>query len=415
MICQAAKPPYRLPDGYEQAFTAGLIGKAYTEAKAVNIGDVLAPSDRDLYIEGIADARSEMVLPVPGSKLRWLLNIESSLRDAFADEEQASVELLLRVAGFILDRTATLELKSAILKSVADAVIQTNAMGVIQHVNPAAERLLGRPFALLQHRNLSDFIGSAPDEPLLGEEATDTEGAWHTSQTAVIERNTGVMLVQAGDWPSTPVDLVHADGSLVPVHMSAATLPTELGGKVFVASDLRDQKRVEHMSLLQQVFRHVANEIRVPLALAATFLGDASKESTEGSDLHELIGKSLKQIRKADLPLERVVRLAAASDGTPLPQTVFDLRAAVDELVEELPRGDANSVQVVARESFVLARAARHELMFCIQSLLLYLIRRKAGRAHRHQGGAARHPSVRHAGARRRERRRRSTATRSDR
>jgi hypothetical protein len=184
-----------------------------------------------------------------------------------------------------------------------------------------------------------------------------------------------MMLLQSSDWPASPFNMIRADGSLVPVLISAAPLPTDLGGKVFVASDLTNQRRVEQMELLKNVFRQIASEIRIPLALAATFLGDAATQKEAAS---ELIDKSLKQIRKADLPLERVIRLSTIADDTPLPQTIFDLRETLDDVVNELPRGDASNVRVAAREDVVLVEAARHELMFCIQSLLAYLIRQKS-------------------------------------
>jgi len=379
MICQAGGDAHRLDENYSQGWFQGLLGNAYQNAKAVIVGDVQNEKDPNArpYFPGIKSTCSEMVLPVPGSKLRWLLNVESSLRDAFADEEHASVALLLRVAGFILDSIATQELNSTILKSVADAVILTNSLGIIQNANEAAARLLGRPLAELQQRKLSDYITSGADEPLAEAEDAEADGSWQMTQTAVAERNTGVLLVSgAGKWPPTPVEFRRPDDTLVPVLMSSARLPAELGGKVFVASDLTNQKRVEEMELLKQGLRHIASEIRVPLALAATFLGDASREAADMQELKELIDKSLKQIRKADLPLERVVRLASAAEDKPLPKIVFDLRAAVDQMLKDLPLGEP--VRVASREDVVLVEAAPHELAFCMQSLLAYLLRRKS-------------------------------------
>lgn len=375
MVCQSGAPGHRLPNEYEQGLASGLLGRAYATRAAVRVGDVrkLRP-DYD-YLPSIAGTLSEMVLPVPGSSLRWLLNIDSSTRDAFADEEQASVELLLRVAGFILDRTEMLELKSAIFKSVADAVIQTNAMGVIQDANPAASRLLGRPLDQITHRTLTLFLRADAAGMAAADEDQDIDSAWSVAATAVPQRDIAALFVQEANWPSTTMNLVHESGELVPVLMSAATLPAPFGGKVFVAGDLTQQKQVANMGALKQVFRQVASEIRVPLALAASFLGQADSENADALDL---VQKSLRQIHKADLPLERVIRIAAATDTTPLPCSVFDLREAVAELVEDLPANDARSLRVSSREDFVLARAARHELMFCLQSVVAYLLQTKS-------------------------------------
>jgi PAS domain-containing protein len=374
LVCQSGTEGHRLPEGFEQATAAGLLGVACASGKAVRIGNVRQPGRDNRYLVGMEGTMSEMVLPVPGETLRWLLNIESTIRDAFSDEEQESVELLLRVAGFILDRTEMLELKSAIFRSVADGVIQTNAMGVIQEVNPAAERLLGRPSEQLTHRSLALFLRAEAEAAPVDDDA-DFDNAWNVAPTAVPSTDTVALFVREANWPSTAMNVVHESGELVSVLMSAATLPAPFGGKVFVASDLTEQKQAANMESMRQVFRQVASEIRVPLALAASFLGQADSENAEP---RELAHKALRQIRKADLPLERVIRIAAATDATPLPCSVFDLRELVAELAGDLPASDARDLLVLSRSDLVLARGARHELMFCLQSVVAYLLNSKS-------------------------------------
>ncbi len=374
MLCQAGAPGHRLPEGYEHGASIGLLGVACATRGPVRVGNVRDPAADNPYLVGMAGTWSEMVLPVPGATLRWLLNIESSVRDAFSDEEQQSVESLLRVAGFILDRTEMLEQRSAILRSVADGVIQTNAMGVIQDVNPAAERLLGRPREQLTHRNLTLFL-RADAEPAAAEDDLEFDNAWSVAATGVPARDTAALFVREANWPSTAMSIQHESGRLVPVLMSSATLPAPFGGKVFVASDLTEQKHAADMESMRQVFRQVASEIRVPLALAASFLGQSDSEHTEP---RELALKALRQIRKADLPLERVIRIAAATDSTPLPCAVFDLQEAVNELVGDLPASEARALQRPRRQDVVLARGARHELMFCLQSVVAYLLHTKS-------------------------------------
>jgi hypothetical protein len=180
-----------------------------------------------------------------------------------------------------------------------------------------------------------------------------------------------------------PIKLRRADDVLIPVLMSAASLPERLGGRVFVASDLTTQSRIERMELLNKVFHQIASEIRIPLALAKAFLEQAhallGKAQTEKvNPVQELVDKSLRQIRKADVPLERVVRVAVQDKNEPLPKQTFDLRVAMQELLDELPVVDAEEIRVHHNEEPLFVLAPRHELMFCVRSILAYLVRRKA-------------------------------------
>jgi PAS domain-containing protein len=353
----------------------GLIGKAHLDGKAVNAGDVRSDAWAGHYHGLIESTRSELVLPVPGTEGRWLLNIESAFRDAFEDDEQASVEAQLRVAGFILERMSAFELASAVLKSIADAVIQTNELGVIVDVNPAAEKLLGRKRDELVQRNLDLFViieGAPTEEP-----PRDDVDNWVTSDTGVPTDSPAAALMRVLDSPEPlPLKLKRSNDVLVPVLMSAANLNGRVGGRVYVASDLSAQKRIERMEVLNKVFRQIVSEIRVPLALADAFLEQASTESVVQA--HEHAEKARRQLRKADLPLERVLWAASEDQISRPPRQVFDLRSALMELVAELPVAEAGLVQLPRHEGSSRIRAPRHELLFCIRSVVTYLLRRRA-------------------------------------
>lgn len=372
MICQAQASEKRLPDDYEQSSNTGMLGRCFQTRAGVNVGDLSVLPEGE-YVQGIAGMRSELVLPVPGRKLTWVLNVESTLRDAFAQEEQAAVELILRVTGLILERTATLELQFALLNAVADAVIQTNALGVIQDVNPACERLLRYRRDELLHRRLSSFVSLPDEEGAPAEARTGSSQPWAQPPTAVGREETILELLHAKEAWSTEVELLTSHGATVPVLLSAAPLPSEFGGKVFVASDLTQLRHVERMGALTQLFRQLASEIRLPLALAAGFLGDVDER--QDADPHELADKALRQIRKADLPLERVLRLAGATETSPLPRNVFELRSALSQIEQELPREGAAALRVSVRGDAVMVRAAYPELVFCLQSLISFLLR----------------------------------------
>lgn len=352
LVCQSPADPPQLPVEYTQPYEQGLLGVVRKTGAAVIVGNV--QKDRR-YLRGVDGMQSEMCLPVPGTKLRWILSIESALLDAFAEEEQQSVELLLAVVGFLLDRVETIEMKSAIFDSVADGVILTSQDGVIDQVNPAGARILGAAEAELVGRNLADFV--APNDP---------------SQPV---KGYGARLISAPTVASVQTDLVDPAGRRVPVLLSGATLPQQLGGRVYVASDLRFARRVEQMQALKQVFSSIAAEMRIPLSLACSFLGDVSKKA--GNNV-ELADKALAQLRKADLPLERILRLAAMDDDAPLAITDVDVGEVLARIKSELPRSHASEIEVNVAPGVGRARAAYSELSFCIQSIVAFLLRQKA-------------------------------------
>jgi hypothetical protein len=181
--------------------------------------------------------------------------------------------------------------------------------------------------------------------------------------------------MKAKSVPSQEVKLLSTDGQEVPVLISGAALPDDFGGKVFVASDLRNQKRAAEFERLKQIFRQVADETRLPLALASKFLGEVPSRPQEACQLAD---KALAQIRKADLPLERLVRLASIPKDAKLPTVVVDVAEVVNQIVEQLPQSDARHVRLALNNRRVFAHAARQELAFCLQSLVAFLLKYKA-------------------------------------
>ena len=346
----------------------GFLGEAYRKKKSINVGDVKHGRWTKRYHPLLPGTRSEMVLPVPGTDGRWLLNVESDLREAFANAEQKSVEIQLQIAGFIVERSASLDLKNAIFTSVADAVIRTNDLFSIVEANPAAEKLLGRKNGELVNARFCDFLDfdcqSQEGDAQESEETCSTDRAT-AALTRIVERKEPIK-----------VKFKTADGQLISVLLSAAPLPERFGGKIFVAGDLSEQERNQRMEVLKNVFHQLASEIRVPLALGEAFLEEA-EEQTDGA-ARELIDKTLRQIRKADMPLERMVRIAVRDQGNPLPRTNFDLRDAMQRMVSEFPEHEEKDIEFHAEDGIVPVQAARHELLFCVRSLVAYLMRRKA-------------------------------------
>ena len=347
LLAQAPDGTMKLPEEFTQPLNEGFLGRCYDSGVAVNEGNIDDPSVQHVHRGDIKGAKSEMCIPVPGRKLRWILNVEASMQNAFADEEQAGVEFLLQETGFILERTALLELKSSILTSIKDAVLQTNSRGVISEANAAAGELLGAETAALVDRNLAEFI--------VGDDMAKT-----------------VLTAQA--FPRTEVELKGVGGTSFPALLSGAHLPHR-GGKIFIASDRTFQKRVEQTELLKEVFLRVAMETRAPLALVSTWLRRAAALPV---NITELVEKSMRQLKKMDVTLERVIRVASTVESSQTECASVDIRALVEELLDQLPKADADIVEPHFDRDLGLVSADRRDLQFCINNVVGVLLRSRA-------------------------------------
>ena len=358
LVHQSAGANTRLRDGYTQSSDKGLLGAVVLSHKPVRTGDVhKAPG----YLEGIASTNSEMCLPIPGDRVRWILNVESTLGSAFAAEEQALVERLLAVAGLILDRTLAIEFNKTVLDCSADAVIQTTTQGQIQYVNPACTEMLKRSSDALVGTHMSAFVSAV--------EGDDAEAS--SGQLADLLKRTTLA--------PTKVRFAVSEREKIPVLLSGNALPPQIGGRVYVASDLSYQEHVQRMDALQAVFRQVASESRVPLALTMSFLQELRERSLDAESA-ELVDRSMAQLRRTDLPLERVIRLAATPEGQELPLQSAALDDVADKVIGDLPATHRRQVSLTVADPVEPVLAALPELEFCAASVLAFLLRMKAQR-----------------------------------
>jgi PAS domain S-box-containing protein len=293
---------------------------------------------------GFEEAGSELAVPIQGRRVRWVLNIESSFTNAFATEEIDLLKILTNEARSVLHRSALFELQEAVLHSINDAVIETDADGSIRWANRAARDLLG----------------------------IKNETAPRTSIVALIEKSDmHDTLTKTPHFYHHEVTMRAADGALIPVLLSASTLPDHLSGRVYVASDFRFQKEVQRMTELKEVFRQAAMEGRVPLALAAVWLSEFGQAQPA---LQEAIDKVAAQLGRADLPLERLLRLFT-SDSEPLGKQCADLHLALQTTMAELPSNLAEAIALTEDGDHVQVGVSFDNLQFCIESMISFGLR----------------------------------------
>lgn len=350
VLSQASGTGKQVDESRFAAGEGGVVAHAWRDQEIVNVPNVKKCKE---YREGVEGMKSELALPIPGDPARWVLNIESSLETAFAQEEIDLLRPLLTEASHVLERIWLLDMRGAVFRAMQDGVIETNKRGSIRRLNGAALRLLrGKDEQEFRGRRLSDFFADADEGKLLSET----------------------------EFTSREVEMKRGDGSTVPVMLSASalipnpSLPTGLGGRVFIASDLTFQRQVEHTLVGKEVFRHASLESRVPLALATGWLNAIVARHP---DAQEDVKKILEQLRKVDLPLERLLRDADSLDRDTSVLRPVSLREVVDDVIAQLPRDERDALQFAVLAGDALVRASAQDIRFCVESCLSFAFRTK--------------------------------------
>lgn len=307
----------------------------------VNVGDTRAHGPFG-GVPGFDARGSGLAIPVIGQRTQWVLNVESALLNAFAVEEIELLQLLAVEAGEILYRSALFELQRAVLYAINDAVIETDTDGRIRWSNGAAKKMLGLEAETSSGMPIAKLI----DDPSLCQDVTQAQGFYHRE-----------LVLRA------------CNGNRIPVLLSSSLLPEHLSGRVYVASDFTFQKEVQRLSELKEVFRHAALEGRVPLALAVAWLQES--RDLIGSQSADRI---LSQLGRADLPLERLLRLFSP-EGTPIPSVAVELRRALELTLASLPPSLRQALHVEQASGRLPVLMEFSDLQFCLESLIAFGLR----------------------------------------
>jgi PAS domain-containing protein len=295
--------------------------------------------------DGFDPHGSQLIVPIRGRHTLWALNIECSMEQAFSTEEISLLEQIAHEAGQVLQRSALFELQRAVLEAIDNAVIETGADGMIRWCNAAARQML----------HIDPGQERVPLSRLLppGESAAAIEAAVSFSRRE--------LTLQA----------LH--GAAIPVLLSCSTLPQHLGGKVYVASDYTYQRELRRQGALKEVFRHAAMEGRIPLSLAATWLEQCRPADTTTC---ATIDKVLGQLARADLPLERLLRLFSSPPESNLGMHA-DVSRAIAQTLREFPDNQSDAIEPTISTDALMVAADFNHVQFCIESMLSFGLRTK--------------------------------------
>jgi PAS domain S-box-containing protein len=193
---------------------------------------------------------------------------------------------------------ASLHQLAAILQSAVDAIISIDAVGTIESINAATERLFGYAAAELISQNVKLLM----PEPYRSEHEGYIRQYRHTGRKKII----GLGREVTGR---------RKDGSTFPMHLSVSEYEIE-GKRHFagIVHDLTAQRQAEADSLHRQtLFQAIINDAPQAIIIAdqsrKIYLVNPSMTRTFGYAADELIGKNSRIVYASDEDYERVARL----------------------------------------------------------------------------------------------------------
>jgi PAS domain S-box-containing protein len=340
---------YSYPKGYWQKLDQGVLSHVYRNRQSIRSGNV--HSDlvlKDCFKQGLrGHTLSELAIPIiVNNKICAILNSEDKLENAYSAEEQRAVELVLGEVAAIYRRIELEQLLSAILNSVRDAIFRTDGTGVILWVNPSAGKLLGYGEDELVGKSLGDLIA----DPSLAE-----------------------LVLKADGVPNDQLVLTRADGSTVSVLISGSPLPEEVGGRVYVASDMSLRRRSERLDYLRALYHEIATQSQVPLSLCFSWLRRLSDRVDE--ETGETLVKVIRQLKKTQLTFDRLTVFERDEHAIPFNPVLLDLSYVMAGVRKELPRHEADQIEEDLPRDLPPIRGDIFQLSFCLQSVLSYIAR----------------------------------------
>lgn len=257
-------PPGGPPNPNELVAVAALLFEAPMSSALVIAPDNARGAHRAAH-EALRDAGVEVVTTLGrrGRLLGIVLLGPRRSGDAYFTRDLTFLESLAEIASIALEnallyrqRIQILEYSDRLLESLNSAVVAVDVAGRITSFNPVSKYLLG-----LRDHDRGASLSSLPSEV-----------GW------------ALALAITKSWSPKDIEVAidHMTRGLVPVILSTATLHDDgdqIGGALVVITDLstvkaleRQQRRIEHFTMMARFYAGIAHEIRSPLAAISNFI-----------------------------------------------------------------------------------------------------------------------------------------------
>jgi PAS domain S-box-containing protein len=338
--------PHMFRKGHQVAIGKGMLTEALLQ-DGVHYVDDLSNSTGGLGLQ----EGSALCVPIKfDGKGAWMLTVWATQTNAFHGPDLVALTSVVAELGRALDNLIQAKLADDFLDLTDQGVVVVDGEGQIRNLNRAAEAMLGAPRVELVGRPFAGFFA----DPVIKEE---------------IEENTQTITERH----SVVVDIYNEQH---PVIVSIRRPIEEYDHRIWLLTDTVQHDWSREFRYLREVSHDVAQQTRVPLMMAVSFLKkcDAMFKNPRSKDL---IRKTLEQLEKVDLTYERLVVGLDGRRGVADTRSVLDLGSYIELLRGELPFEDRYQVQIPSQAGPYLVRVREHAIDFVLRSILLYLLRRK--------------------------------------
>ena len=342
----------RALENFQQPFDRGILGRVIRERCEVLEQD-LSTLDEGDYVPGALQTRSgsEFCIPIffeDEDRVRWILNVEDAQEYAFAQSDRKNLVTIAQEVGRLLQRFSEIYFLKACFEATSDAIVVTDNHNWVKRANHAAARLIGVESERHVQGSFAEMIERRePDPDVLDVESLGAP--WECSVKT-------------------------SSGQSVPVLLSGQSLPEQLGGKVFLAKDLRDIRRLEELEFLDAATYEVAAQTQTPLGLAIAWL--AKLEAGLPKKHREVVKEALRELHTVRGAYDRLALYKKDASGAPLVKVLLNLRRELEAVIARFPKPIQDLVTIepsgkgpfdVEGDSFLVS--------FVLETLLSYLIR----------------------------------------
>jgi hypothetical protein len=288
-----------------------------------------------------------MCIPVSWEgAVRWMVNVEDARRNAFSEDEFATLQELLKGVEKRID-TFALRLHFAdVFELARDALFIVDEHNRIRLMNPAASDLLGDG---ARNGKLEDVLpeGAKRDRILSKEPFFNTE-------TAVIR----------------------PDGTQTKVLISGSASAPDMPGRLMVAKDVGAFERGLELEALGDVFYEIAMQTQTPLSLAASVLQRLAAGDLGGESVQSLAQRAQQELNNIELALEKMSLYREGAMVVPVEPIILDLRRQLTRILKGLPDNDQERVKI-SGDAELYVRADAYRTNFVLRSILSYLLDRR--------------------------------------
>lgn len=340
-----------IPPRYTQRLDEGLLGLTLQRGKRVVMRDRKDRSVEARHFKQVAkEIVSELCIPVTfRGRILWILNLEDTHTNAFAEPEIATLEAIVSQVESIVEHLFQAMVLTEVIDSFPDGVVIASNGGNILLCNDTARGIFER--SNTTRARLEKWLPNVDYERAVSE------------QTSL-------------PWTTT---IKGAKGKKTPVRMSKFLLAEEYDHVVLRIEDVSELQWKTDATRLEAALAEAASLVRVPLSLVSSYVRQMREKG--GEDTSDLADKAFRQLSRVELTYDRVFA-AYGSDEMPNEQkTKIDVNRVIEYILAELPKGERAMVKLASADEPLWVTAASYRLLFALESMLAYLVRLRASAA----------------------------------